>query len=301
MKKILTSMTALIGMTIAFTACNESKDDHPILNPVPAGTEVAILNIPEMTNSSIAFTQENASGYVHMTCSQPENYEFAAPVSYQVEVSFDKDFTTPVVADAPASVTLMTAFSDCSEINPVNSELAAAVCDLSKVIDETDLPTQPRKLYIRLVANVKSAGSFPNNDSGFAPNTTILSNVVSIESVRCDYLAISVPDLPTGIYLRGGMNDWGSPDDYQFLTTKTFGVSVIASCSISAGTEFKVADSSWGAINLGAGGTLAIGTAYKLESGGGNITMPEDFNGTVTLTQKGDSYTVLFSPIGAAE
>lgn len=302
MKKILTSMAALMGMAIAFTACNESKDDHPILNPVPDGTTELFLNIPEMANSAIAFTQENASGYVHMTCSQPGEYGFAAPVSYQVQVSFDENFQTPLVAEAPATVTLMTAFSDCSEINPVNSELAAAICDLCKVQDENDLPTPARKLYVRLVANIKTAGSFPSNDSGFYPGTTIMSNAVSIASVRCDYLAISVPDLPTGIYLRGDMNGWGSEDDYQFLTTSTFGVSVINDVTMAAGQEFKVADSSWGSINMGGEGAMTIGSPYKLiNGGGGNITMPEDFSGTVTLTQKGDSYTVLFSPIGAAE
>ncbi len=304
-------MAALIGMTIAFTACNESKDDHPILNPVPDGTTETFLNTPEMTNTSITFTKENANGYLHMTCSQPGKYGFAAPVSYEVEVSFDPEFKTPVVADAPASVKLMTSFSDCAEINPVNSELAGAICELSDVKDENNLPTPERTLYLRLVASMKTAGSFPNSDSGSYPNTTLVSNAVSIKSVSCAYLAISVPDQPTGIYLRGSMNGWGSPAEYEFLTTNVFGEMLIAGelkdgiyghvVEMPAGTEFKVADSSWGAINLGGDGApFTVGTPYSL-TGGDNIKLTEDFYGSVTLTQKGGGYIVLFSPVEQAE
>lgn len=307
-------MAALIGMAIAFTACNESKDDHPVLNPVPDGAKETFLNTPEMTNTALTLTQQNADGYVHMTCSQPAAYGFAAPVRYTVEVSFDQDFATPAETGAPASVTLMTSFSDCAQINPVNSELAAAVCELSGIETEDELPTKPRQLYMRLIADMKTAGSFPNNDTGNYPNTTILSNVVSIKSVSCAYLAISVPDLPTGIYLRGSMNGWGSPAEYEFLTTKTFGVYEIAGAittspsnpddksydhviSLTAGTEFKVADSSWGSINLGGdGAAFTVGTPFKL-NGGSNIKLTVDFYGSVTLTQKGDSYTLLFTPV----
>lgn len=288
MKKILTSMAALLGMTIALSGCNESKDDHPVLEPLPGTEQATFLNIPEMTNASIVFTKENENGYVHMTCSQPE-YGFAASVSYQVEVSFDEKFTTPVVSGAPASVLLMTAFYDCAEINPQNSEIAAAVCDLLGVVDEGDVPTPAKKLYVRLNANIQQTGG------EYYPNTNYVSNVVSIESVTCSYLAICVPDLPSGIFLRGSMNSWGAVDEYQFVTTKTFGEYIIKAVSIPAGNEFKVADSSWGSINLGTGGSFEIGKAYKLEDKGGNITMPADFNGCVTLTQKGSSYSVLFT------
>lgn len=280
---------ALCGL-LAFTGCNESKDDHPVANPLPSeGVQADFLNIPEMTNATISFTPAIADGYVHMTCSQPD-YGYAAPVCYQVEVSFDENFTTPKVTGSPASVLLSTAFYDCSEINPVNREIAAAICDLLGVQDESGVPTPYYPLYMRLQANIQSV------TGELMPNTNYISNTVSIKSVNCAYLAISIPDEPTGIYLRGSMNDWGADTAWEFLTTKEFDVYTIKAVSIAAGAEFKVADSSWGEINLGTGGTFEIGKAYKLEDNGGNITMPEDFNGSVTLKKKGANYTVTFTP-----
>lgn len=118
MKKIYSMIAALMCL-ITFSACNESKDDHPVLEPLPGVVQAPFLNIPEMTNASIVFTQDNSGGYVHMTCSQPD-YGFAASVSYGVEVSFSEDFTTPVIEGEgiPVSIVLNTTFYDCSQINP---------------------------------------------------------------------------------------------------------------------------------------------------------------------------------------
>lgn len=290
MKKI-TFLFAALASTMAFTSCDESKDDHPVLEPNEGVIVENFLNTPEMSNMSVEFAADNQANTIHMTCSQP-SYGYAATVRYNVEVSFDKDFATPVVPDAPVSATLNTAFYDCSEINPTYGELATAMCNLLDIKNDKEIPTGYRDLYARLVANIEVAGG-----ADLYPNTTYQSNVVKLTRANCTYLAIIVPGQPTGIFLRGGMNEWGAPAEWEFLTTDVANVSRIDYCEIPKGTEFKAADANWDSINLGnSGAEFKMNEPYELllDSNPGNLVMPVDFAGSVTLTFKAGKYTVLF-------
>lgn len=290
MKKI-TFLFAALASTMAFTSCDESKDDHPVLEPNEGVIVENFLNTPEMSNMSVEFAADNQANTIHMTCSQP-SYGYAATVRYNVEVSFDKDFATPVVPDAPVSATLNTAFYDCSEINPTYGELATAMCDLLGIKNDKEIPTGYRDLYARLVANIEVAGG-----ADLYPNTTYQSNVVKLTRANCTYLAIIVPGQPTGIFLRGGMNDWGAPAEWEFLTTDVANVSRIDYCEIPKGTEFKAADANWDSINLGdSGAEFKVNEPYELllDPSPANLVMPVDFAGSVTLTFKAGKYTILF-------
>lgn len=290
MKKI-TFLFAALASTMAFTSCDESKDDHPVLEPNEGVIVENFLNTPEMSNMSVEFAADNQANTIHMTCSQP-SYGYAATVRYNVEVSFDKDFATPVVPDAPVSATLNTAFYDCSEINPTYGELATAMCNLLDIKNDKEIPTGYRDLYARLVANIEVAGG-----ADLYPNTTYQSNVVKLTRANCTYLAIIVPGQPTGIFLRGGMNEWGAPAEWEFLTTDVANVSRIDYCEIPKGTEFKAADANWDSINLGnSGAEFKMNEPYELllDSNPGNLVMPVDFAGSVTLTFKAGKYTILF-------
>lgn len=290
MKKI-TFLFAALASTMAFTSCDESKDDHPVLEPNEGVIVENFLNTPEMSNMSVELSADNQANTIHMTCSQP-SYGYAATVRYNVEVSFDKDFATPVVPDAPVSATLNTAFYDCSEINPTYGELATAMCNLLGIKNDKEIPTGYRDLYARLVANVEVAGG-----ADLYPNTTYQSNVVKLTRANCTYLAIIVPGQPTGIFLRGGMNEWGAPAEWEFLTTDVANVSRIEYCKIPEGTEFKAADGNWASINLGnSGAEFKVNEPYELllDSNPGNLVMPVDFAGSVTLTFKAGKYTILF-------
>jgi len=290
MKKI-TFLFAALASTMAFTSCDESKDDHPVLEPNEGVIVENFLNTPEMSNMSVELSADNQANTIHMTCSQP-SYGYAATVRYNVEVSFDKDFATPVVPDAPVSATLNTAFYDCSEINPTYGELATAMCNLLGIKNDKEIPTGYRDLYARLVANVEVAGG-----ADLYPNTTYQSNVVKLTRANCTYLAIIVPGQPTGIFLRGGMNEWGAPAEWEFLTTDVANVSRIEYCKIPKGTEFKAADGNWASINLGnSGAEFKVNEPYELllDSNPGNLVMPVDFAGSVTLTFKAGKYTILF-------
>lgn len=289
MKKI-SLMLAALATTMAFTSCEESKDDHPVLNPHEGVIVENFLNTPEMTNTSVAITEENKSNTFHMTCSQP-SYGFAAPAAYSVEVSLTQDFEKYEA--------LPTSFYDCSEVNPSYSEVATAMSNMLGIQSKDQLPTPYYNVYARLVANVEAVGN------QIVPNTTYMSNVVKLTSASVQYLAIILPDLPTGIYLRGGMNDWGAVAAWEFLTTDAAGIYYLESVTIPGETEFKVADANWAAINFGGTTgevtTIEAGKPFELNTdpangGPGNLKFDKNFTGRVTLTVKGASYTILFEP-----
>lgn len=285
-------MMAGMAALLTFSACNESKDDHPVLYPTDGVQTANFLNTPEMANTALMLTEDNAQGYLHMTCSQPEGYGFAAPVKYEVEVALNFDFTTPAVEGCPASTVLPTSFTDCSEINPVNGEIATAIEEMLGVTNKNQVPLDYMPLYLRLHANIQTAGGEP------VEGTYYVSNTVSIKQVSCNYLAIIVAGEGSGIYLVGSMsNGWSFLPEYEFLTTTEKGVYVVEDVTINAGEEFKVADKSWTNPNCGGNGSpIEFNKAYALDNGSNppNITMPADFTGRVTLTQKGNSYTIFF-------
>lgn len=307
MKKI-TLLFAALATTMGFTSCDESKDDHPTLVPNDGVIVENFLNTPEMTNMTVDLNEDNTSNTLHMTCSQP-SYGYAAMVRYDVEVSLSPDFTTPIVDGLPASTTLSTAFFDCSEVNPTYGELATAMSDLLGITNDKELPTPYYDIYVRLNANIQnSAGSL-------VENTNYQSNIVKLTRARVTYLAIIIPDQPTGIYLRGTMNNWGDEmkdndgnviatkeellAPYEFLTTDVAGVYVIESVSIDKDAKFKVADANWADINCGQNtAEFKIGEPYELfaNKDSGDITMPANFSGRVQLTVKSGTYTILFEP-----
>lgn len=290
MKKISLLLVALAAI-LTFSACRESKDDHPVLYPVTGSPTVNFLNEPEGKNLAILLTQDNKDGYVHMTCSQPQEYGMATSVKYEVEVALKEDFTA--VADTvPASILLPTAFYDCAEINPVNDEIASAMEEMMGIAvdDASYWPTKPCPVYMRLSAHVQSA----MGDT--VPNTHIVSNIVKLESVSVNYFARIIPGMPTGIFIRGEMNGWGSPADWEFLTTDKANVYILEGVSIDAGQKFKVGDSLWKNIDCGANGNLEFNTKYSLTNKGSDITMPANFNGNITLYQNGDNFSIMFEP-----
>lgn len=290
-------MFAALATTMGFTSCDESKDDHPVLQPNDGVVVEDFLNIPELSNTAVAITEDNKGQTFHLTCSQP-SYGFAAQAAYTVEVSLSPDFATPAVEGCPAYEALATPYYDCAEIDPPYSELALAMSDLLGIESNDQVPTAYYDVYARLVANIETVSA------EIYPNTTYMSNVVKLTQASVQYLAIVIPDLPTGIYLRGGWDlSWAALPDYEFKTTDVNGVYYIESVSIAEGTEFKVADASWGEKNFGGTTgqttTITIGESFELNTdpangGPGNLVMPADFTGRVTLTNKGDAWTLLF-------
>lgn len=283
MKKIALTL-GLAAVALGFSACNETWDDNPTIK-APNKEYTDFLNEPELRETWITLDKAGAdkSAALHMTCSQPD-FGYAAVANYVVEVCLTPDFTK-AFADGTAPeagdyYSTEYTFTDCAQINPLTDEIAECICKLKGWTDETMVqPEEYMKVYVRLRAFIPEAEEL----------TTIYSQPKSFEHVRVTYYAASIPDLPAGIYVRGEMNGWGSPEADQFYTTAKRGIYIIKSYKINKGVKFKFADSGWADINLGAGANCVIGTAFRLDNGGasGNLTCPDDFEGRILIINKG--------------
>lgn len=311
-------MFAAFAAALGFTACNETWDDNPVLKFHEGDQVLNFLNQPEMQNMSVDITEENASETFLLTCSQPKEYGYAASVVYTLEVSIYNDFVAPEDVSAPGSVTLGTAYKDCSNINPSRREIAEALCKMLDIQEAAQIPTAYIPVYARLHANVvnengnpvtttvKKDGEEVTLGTAFTSNTVLLSKAVS-----CGYLAIIVPDLPTGYYIRGSFNEWldpafkdNDPDaieklpDYEFFTTTEANTYELPFIEIPVGTKFKFADKGWGDLNLGMGnGDPIFGQKYELGWSGADIALSQAFKGSITLSGSGQSWAVIFYPM----
>lgn len=277
MKKIAL-MFAVAVAALGFSSCTESWDDNPVLKTHEGLEKADFLNAPVMQDQPVMITNDNKDGNFLLTCSQPD-FGYAAQAFYRVQVSLKEDFA--------AYEEISQDFTNCANIAPVNSDIAAALEKLSGVKTEADLPLPYQKLYMRLRAFI------PQSEE----NTQFISNVVCYNQVAANYLAIWIADIPVNIYLRGGMNEWGAPEEYQFSTGTDDNTWVTPVIDIAAGTEFKVADSSWGPLNAGAGAAgneVTPNTPIVIDNGDnpGNLTCVEDFHGYAHLSLSKGLYTL---------
>lgn len=288
MKKISLMFATLLAV-LGFASCSETWEDNPRLTTHEGEPVEQILNTPELANSSVIITEQNNKSTFNLVCSQPKQYGYAASVGYQVEISLNEDFKTPVVAGAPASIMLPTIFRKCDAVAPTFRQVAEAMCKMLDVKDKNSIPTESMPLYVRLRANIY-------NESGdVVPGTAFMSNTVKFEKVSVGYLAIIVPGQPTGIYVRGGMNGWGTDPAYEFKTTTEADVYVLDYVDIPAGVEFKIADKEWGAVNFGVGSeAIVTGKKIALDYNAGNISFASGFKGSITIWVKGKTLSVLF-------
>lgn len=105
------------------------------------------------------------------------------------------------------------------------------------------------------------------------------------------------PEGGVEVYLRGGMNDWGNPDDWKMTMVKDGLYKFVFADDqvIETGIEFKLADADWNEINVGGDGTaLMLDTEIEVFNGGNpaNMTVEEALNGVVwfILDLDGSSY-----------
>lgn len=98
------------------------------------------------------------------------------------------------------------------------------------------------------------------------------------------------PGQPSGIYVRGGMNDWGTSSAWELLNGDEFNTWYINDVTIDQGVEFKLADANWGAVNLGCETAITFGEKIAMNPGGSNMSMPETATVDITLTLDDDTY-----------
>lgn len=283
MKKIIYSLV-MLAMALGFSGCKETWDENPVYVGHQGTIKADFLNAPALQNLPIMLTDDNKSGNFYLTCSQPD-FGYAAVATYRVQISLKEDFPENEMIEIAQD------FFDCAAIAPVNGDVAAAVEKLSGVRSENDLPIPYTTVYMRLRAFLAQSPE----------NSQYISNVVHFDNVSADYLAIWVSKVPIDMYLRGGMNNWGSPAEWQFMTGEEENTWVLKDeITIAAGTEFKVADASWGSCNWGAGDNPVVnpGDEYELNTGNnpGNLKISNDFTGKVQVRLEKGNYYLLLDP-----
>lgn len=293
MKKI-SLIFAIAAAALGMSSCSETWDDNPVAKTHSDVKEAVFLNNPVMQNMPIMITQENRGGSFHLTCSQPD-FGYAAAAAYNVQVSLTEDFAN--------YKEISQKFFDCSEINPLNSDVAAIIEELSGVKSENDLPLDYQKVYMRLRAYL------PQSEA----NTTFLSNAVYFDAVSADYLAIWVSDVPVDLFIRGAVNDWGAetnadpnlPGPWQFVTGATENTWIIRNVTIPANVSVKVSTTSWSNPNLGGNAgenddSQMVSPGEDIEMTGGDnpghIRLKVDFTGDVHLRLEAGKYYILFDP-----
>lgn len=112
-----------------------------------------------------------------------------------------------------------------------------------------------------------------------------------------------VPTEAPAVYVRGAMNDWGSPDNWKFqynAQDELYYFVCQGETAINAGVEFKFADANWGGVNYSTDGEItpsAEGAKYNLVFNSGNQYLSENFSGIIYLKVAGttSSYAIFKS------
>lgn len=270
-------LVASVAAALAFSSCETSRDDNPVLPVIPEGTEADFLNVPVLQNEYIDLTAENEGDLLLLTCSQPVEYGYAASVRYYPEIAMTPTFEDYRSYSGDWS-------SECDNLQVTNKNVAEAICEIMGYKDVSELPAGYFPVYVRMVANVYT-------DKGAkVPNTTITSNVVSFNNVGIKYLAKWVGGVAQDLYVVGSMSNWDFEPEYQFYTGEEKDSWITNSISIAAGEKIKVSPHTWntpfnGVASFNAGGEdgaiIENNTAFTLfiNNDSKDITVKSDFSG----------------------
>lgn len=108
----------------------------------------------------------------------------------------------------------------------------------------------------------------------------------------------------SGMYLRGGFNNWNATSDWEFITTYYPGIYILKDVTIPAHSEFKVGDENWAFIVLGGNQgyitDISINTEYNLVSDDtGNLryynNWGDDFQGDVLLIRQRNGWKLILA------
>lgn len=294
---------------VAFSACDDPKADNPTLITHEGDQVLDFLNTPPEANSGLQITEDNKDQNIVLTASQPTEYGYAATVDYVLQMSLDKDFTTPAVAgdEIPALVELGT-FQDLSNISVPLSDVAQGIFTMLDITEETQVPTDYMPVYMRLRANVVT------DKHVVIPNTAFTSNTICYKNIQVVMAPAAqiAPDQPTNYYVRGDMNNWLNDqfdnqlnleelEKYNFLTTQEANTYLLPYIEITTSQTFKIAGQSWADLNLTLGSSPTMDEWIDCKwNDQANINVANDFAGAIYIQGKGEAWKVKFVPSEAA-
>lgn len=312
---------AVAGAALGLSSCSETWDGNPVLTTHEGTPVVDILNAPALQDQYVTLSSTNKEGTVHLTCSQPE-YGYAAIATYKVQVSLSENFVSPqkdpespyynakmdpnsdqydkdlaATQAWPDYVEIRQAFYNCAEIDPTNHDFAAAFEKLWGIQKENQLEpaTKFQPVYVRLRSYIEQSPE----------NTEYLSNVVNFKNIRADYFAVWIAGEAADLYLRGGFNEWGTGEKWQFFTAPEENTWICKNVSINANVSIKVSTATWKPINLGGNAgenddsqMIKVGEEYAMTQGDnpGHMRLEEDFTGDVILRLADEVYYITFEP-----
>ncbi len=202
MKKIFNIIFLLTTLGMLWS-CQE--DDQMVLQQPDSFT----LNVPKYASG--IYDLQNMET-IEFTTSQPD-YGFTAAAIYSVEISLSQDFSNYVTL--PGDYTT-------AKFNILAEDIALALMELHGIEDESEYPTNPLPLYVRLksVLNVKNDGQ-------------VKSNIITLPNVK-GYYALDPVVMPENMYIIGNVAGnwnwddatvmipvWGSPG--KFWAMQYFG------------------------------------------------------------------------------
>lgn len=294
---------------VAFSACDDPKEDNPVLITHEGDPVIDFLNIPREANTGLQITDDNKTDYLILTGSQPVEYGYAATVDYLLQVSLSEDFTTPALTgvEVPASVDLGT-YQDLSAIKVNLGDLAEAIFAMDNITEETQVPTDYMKVYMRLRANVVT------DKHVVIPNTAFTSNTICMENIQVVMAPAAqiLPDMPTNYYVRGDMNGWLNDqidnnlnveelEKYNFLTTQEANTYFLPYVEIEPSQAFKIAAASWSELNLTLPASPKMNAWIDCEwNQQHNINVKDPFAGAIYIQGKGEAWKVQFVPSAEA-
>lgn len=295
-------MIATTAAALGLTGCSETWDGNPVLKPHEGNPTVTFLNEPILKDQYIMLSSENREGSLHLTCSQPD-YGYAAIVTYKIQVCLDDKF------EEGKFIELKPNYYDCSQINPINHEVAGAIEKLMGIESEDQIaePLPYAPVYFRLRSYISQYENLKENmteeEATALGSTTYYSNIVSYNKVSCNYYAVWKVGEPADLYLRGGFNDWGTGDAWQFFSAEEENTWVCKDVTINANVSIKVSTASWGSPNLGGNAgenedsqMIAPDEEIEMTMGDnpGHMRLDVDFTGNVYLSLRDGKYYILF-------
>lgn len=283
-------MMTVAAAALGAASCSETWDGNPVLKTHDGVLKEDFLNDPPLRNQYIALTKDTKEGSFNLTCSQPD-YGYAALATYKVQVSLTEDFAEYQEVSQ--------GFYNCAQINPLNHDMAGKIEQLYGIEKEGDMAKLPEgyfPVWVRLRAYVAQDEE----------HTQYISNPVCYQHISINYFAVWIAGEPSPFYMRGGMNDWGSPEEWRFKTGEISNTWVLDNVTIKADTSIKVAYASWDAgPNLGGNAGenedsqyIEPGEEVAMANGpaSGHLRLRSKFTGKVVLREENGVYYITFEP-----